>query len=453
MTALALLIATALNPAHALPPGPYAVGTQTYNFTDANYTQGFVKSKLYYPATSAGNGAATDLTGGPYPLAAFVHGWLGNPNMYDGFCTQLASLGFVVASIDTQTGLVLNMDTLALDTVAMLQKVEDDSNGSTWLTGAVSTTHPWSAMGHSMGGGTLGKLAGLEPRIQNYVAFMPYEGETTYYTNVANFTGNYLVITGNQDTTAPTAMGLRWFANTESTARSLYYGIEGAGHQAVSDFEWGAEPMSDAVQLEMVSEMAADFLMAEVFGEEERYEWLTGPDSARFPAVIYSLGTVPALWAHLDGDVISLGITAGPDDTVSVFFGTAPGSTHTVAGTAALDNATVVETDLLLVEGILNLEVDAPAEWTDDLWVIVQVNGTTDSRPLLLLEGEPEPEETEPPVDEPTQPGTTQATDLGTTQPHAGSLGSSKGCSTGRLPFTWSPLLLLIGFIRRSRAT
>lgn len=363
MLALALVSA-----ALSAPTGPHAVGIRDVNIHDAHYGQGWVEARVYYPALSDGFHTAADTASGPYPLTANMHGWLGQAWMYDDICEELASWGFVVASTDTQTGLFMNTDRFARDTRALLQWVEDRSGqAGHWLEGTVSAA-PWSAVGHSMGGATLGELIGIEPRIDATVGFMAYEGDPGYYTNAAAFDGAALHLAGTHDTTAPPAMQLDWFLSHTSARRNLIYEITGAGHQAVTDFRDNEEPMSDANQFDIVAYLASTFLRAEVMGDEDLYAELLGPDTAVIPGQRGSRGRDPVAWATGDGATVDVGLAGWPGALATVYLGTGPGLT----GSIELADAQLVA-EIPLVDGLADAALAVPAGLVGEVWLQAEV--------------------------------------------------------------------------------
>ena len=168
-----LLLLWSLQAALAAPPGTHAVATRDIRFEHP--TAGTVRAKVHYPAMEAGRAKDPDPSGGPYPLAAFMHGYFGSAWMYTQTCDHLASMGLVVVNIDTLNGPVLEYNAFARDTRAAMVWVDDrHDQDDHWLQGMVSQDDDWIAMGHSMGGATMSVLIGLEPRVRTLVGFMPY---------------------------------------------------------------------------------------------------------------------------------------------------------------------------------------------------------------------------------------------------------------------------------------
>ena len=122
-------------------------------------------ARLYCPAVSAGQGTAPDPSAGPFPLVGLLHRYLGDPTNYDLLSTHIASWGFFLASIDTETGPNALMRREAQDTADMLNWVAAESADPSSSYFGMVAPGPWGAVGHSMGGGALFYLIEDEPNI------------------------------------------------------------------------------------------------------------------------------------------------------------------------------------------------------------------------------------------------------------------------------------------------
>jgi hypothetical protein len=202
-------------------PGPYPVGWRDVTFVDKIFGQGTITGRMYYPALSAGHMADPDPSSGPYPLVGFMHGWLSSPDMYDNLCTHIASWGFVVASTGTETGFFLDMDQFARDTRSFLHWVDSESNEpGSWLFG-MAWDGDWAASGHSMGGGTLSFLIGIEPRVRTIVglqALFTAKGVD----NMRDYTGNPYQIAGEVDMLVPWETVHDWFVEAVSARHNVF---------------------------------------------------------------------------------------------------------------------------------------------------------------------------------------------------------------------------------------
>jgi dienelactone hydrolase len=408
---------------------PLPVSWQDVSFDDP--TAGRVDARLYHPAPGE--------AGGPWPLAVFLHGWLGSAWMYDELGSALAAQGYVVASLDTETGLVLDMDDFADDAVAVLHWVEAASaERGNELEGLVSD-EPWTALGHSMGGATLARLLGLEPQIRTAVAFMPYEGLPSYYETLETWSGSLLLLSGTHDTTAPPAMQHRWMDSADQTARSLLLELTDMGHKGVTDLTFDEDPMPDDLQREIVISLATDFVLAEQGGDESLWASLIGPGLGELEVQRWSRSHAPALWATLQDGEISLGVAGLPGEAGEVLIGSAP------SDEGLLDAISVGA--LPLEAGVGELTVAVPATWAGDLWVRVRLEGEDGerwTRAAPLITGT-EPGEPGEPA-EPGEPGGPEAPATAQEQPAQ----DSHGCATRFGPaVTWAWMLGL-AYRRRS---
>lgn len=75
---------------------------------------------VHYPALAAGEGAALDRAGAPYPAIAFGHGFFQEPLRYAGLLEHLAGWGLVVISTESQAGLAPDHALFAADLSASL---------------------------------------------------------------------------------------------------------------------------------------------------------------------------------------------------------------------------------------------------------------------------------------------------------------------------------------------
>lgn len=401
--------------------GPLTVGFRDVTFVDG--VQGRVRGRVYYPATTSGERAPADTTAGPHPLVAMMHGWLGEPWMYDGICEEIASWGYVVASTGTEIGPFLDMEALARDTDALLHHV-DDASGTVGdpLEGTVAAGD-WGALGHSMGGATLAELVDLEPRVRTIVAFMPYQGDAAYYDQLAAFDGAALILSGSDDGTAPPPMQDRWFDSLDHASRGLLLRMDGFGHQAVTDLadDEGSVPKAD--QFDAVAALSSLFVRAELGGDEDLYGDLFAR-VATLPGDRRSSSHVPATWAALDGGLVQVGVLGVGTDATEVWMGTGPGAT----GDVAMDGATLQD-QAPMVDGLAIRSLAVP--WSDGLLLQTRTGGSL-GRVITLVEPVPSIEDTGLSGDTgdtglDTDPGTTGGT---TTDPTGGTTTAPTGGTT-----------------------
>ncbi len=462
------LLLSLLSPAQALDPGPYTVSSRSVTWLDDS--RGLMRVTVHYPALATGPEAPADVSGGPYPLAAFLHGWLGSAWMYSEACDHLASLGLVVVNMDTETHPFLDVERFARDTVVALEWADDRSlEADHWLAGMVSDDD-WTAMGHSMGGATLARVIDFDPRVRTLIGFMPYESDREAdYAALSAFDGQALYLVGTEDVTSTPPMVQEWFDHMDATERGLYANIVGAGHQAVSNFEWGTESMPDPIQQDVVLTYASQFLEHEVLGEPRGLRGLLFEPPAETTRWA-SRSHVPRIWLDApDSGVIEVGTLAELDAELVLYAGRGPGATPTPHGPVDLADAVAVQA-VTSTDGIVAVEVPiSPALAAS--WVQVAViseSGTVLGPPTDLF-GVGLPDDDDEPLDgtssdtstsggttspgSTTDPGTPASTDDGGRSRRAGALtaaGRCGGCTHGG---STSPglLLALLLFLRRQR--
>ena len=298
---LALLFALPVQSQSLEDDGPLAVGWQDVTFPDPS--GGTLSGRLYYPATSAGQGTPPDALGGPYPLVGLLHRYLGDPSDYDILSTHVASHGFVLASIGTQTGPTALMRRLAQDMADMLGWFAGESSDPTSPYAGLVAPGPWGAIGHSMGGGALFYLIEDEPNVRVLVAMEPYRGGALggfagATANLQAFTGRLFLIGGDADLTAPAAThSYRYFTTASQAARNLHTTVAGLGHQGPTDEPPTGEPLTPAEQNALHRRLGTGFLLAELQGLEDLYVELIGEAVAGKDWTQESRTRDPVLWA------------------------------------------------------------------------------------------------------------------------------------------------------------
>lgn len=278
-------------------PGPWPAGWQDVIFTDANFGQGTVRARIHYPALTEGENAVADPSGGPYPMAALMHGWLGSADGLDTIANHFASHGYLVASIDTEKGLFPNVTNYAWDTRAMLQWCEDQSqNPMTWLSG-MARGGDWAAIGHSMGGGTLSLLIGIEPRVRAIVGMQAADTDPPGPGNMAAYTGAGMWIAGTEDWIVPPSTVRKWYQRAVQSDRRSYFLVQGMGHTGCIDDPPNNEPMPGRDQQLVHMRLITSFLDAELRGDDTAYEYIYGSEyAANPPWTVTQSSQRPILW-------------------------------------------------------------------------------------------------------------------------------------------------------------
>jgi len=305
----------------ALPEadGPFGVGWQDVSFSHPLSGNSVVDARLYYPSAGSGQGALPDPSQGPFPQVGFLHGYFAFVDYYDDVCTHLASWGFFVASVATESGFFMSIPDEAADARAMLTWVEEQAGPGGPYAGMVPIGGDWSAVGHSNGGAACFHLAASEPRVERLVLFEP---NWLNPPGVAQFDGPVMVVGASQDIVAPAATNAEvYFDALTGTDRRFYVVIEGSGHNGALDFpfELSSLPHSEAQALHR--RLAAGFLRAEVdgvSGDEDLYLSCLGQVAEASPLSPRSRALAPVLWAVAEGGQAQLGIAGDQGDALAL---------------------------------------------------------------------------------------------------------------------------------------
>ncbi|KAA3612426.1 MAG: hypothetical protein DWQ01_04575 [Planctomycetota bacterium] len=327
-------------------PGPHAVGWRDVLFDDQIFQQGSISARIFYPALQAGKDTPADPSGGPFPLIGFQHGWLGSPDDYDELCTHLASWGFLVASTGTETGLFPNHAQYARDTRSLLHWVDAASQTSgSWLQD-MSWDGPWAASGHSMGGGVLARLIGIENRIEVIVGLQSAsQSGSEPLQNMQSFSGRAYQIAGSEDWIVPPAVVYDWFANADAALRNQFYQVEGMGHTGCTDTPSIFETMPPAEQKRLHRRLLTGLLRFEMLGHFELLPDLFGEGIQIEPVVYQADHEMPVFWAdesrNGSGD-LAVGLAARNGERALMAWSLVPAAQQTAYGLLGLDPASLV---------------------------------------------------------------------------------------------------------------
>ena len=273
------------------------------------------------------------------PLVAFLHGYFAPPSFYDVLSGHIASWGFLVASIGTETGFFMNVPKQAQDTHALLHWVEETSQLPEAFLFGLPDPGPWSAVGHSNGGAASFLLAADEPRVETLVTMEP-----TYFgfPEAAQFDGRLLNIGGTADSVNPPLSNALVYheADVPLAERKLYAEIQGGGHNGSLDFPSALNPLPHGEQNRLHRLLVAGFLRAEVQGEESLYYELLGEGVGDEPIESRSACFTPPTWvapSTQQPGSLSSGLAAFPGDTTLQAVSAAPAAVPTPFGTLGLD--------------------------------------------------------------------------------------------------------------------
>ncbi|MFG0329057.1 MAG: alpha/beta hydrolase family protein [Phycisphaerales bacterium] len=371
-------------------PGEFAAGWRSFRFDDGIFGQGMIDGRIYYPAVAAGRDQAADPSGGPYPVVAFQHGWLGRPSNYDDLCLHLASWGYIVASTGTETGLFPDIEQFARDTRSVLHWVLAESDDpASWLAD-MADDGDWSAIGHSMGGGTLSALIGVEPRVRTIIGLQAADNAGGRL-NMTNYNGNVFMIAGSADWIVPSEVVYAWTQLAATNARrNVFWEVQGMGHNGCQDNPPNGEPMSGGEQARSHRRLLTGILEAEVRGDENRYLETLG-EALDIPVRSQTWNGEPILWADFSLTAptteITCGLAGDPNRAAVLAWSLVPDSIPTRFGELGLspDDLTIVYQQPLPVFGWTEVALPIEPGWSARTLYLQGFGGDRLSRVVALL--------------------------------------------------------------------
>jgi dienelactone hydrolase len=316
-------------------PGPFTVGWQDVSFAHPLSGNPVVDARLYYPALGAGQDAAPDPSSGPFPQVGFLHGYFAFVDYYDDVCSHLASHGFFVASVATESGFFMSIPKEAADARAMLTWVEEQAGAGGPFAGMVQIGGDWSAVGHSNGGAASFHLASSEPRVERLVLFEP---NWTNPPGVAAFEGAVMVVGASEDLITPSSFNAqRYYDELVGTPRRFYTTVIGSGHNGSLDFPFEITSLPHSEAQAMHRRLATAFLQAEVLGDEDAYAWSLSELAEQAPLDPRSRAVEPVLWARVEAGALRLGIAGREQDAQAwLAIGDTPATLPTSFGTLGI---------------------------------------------------------------------------------------------------------------------
>ena len=186
--------------------GPYAVSTQTIGGS------GFGGGTVYSPNTA-----------GKYAVVAVCPGFTATQSSIAAISRRLATHGFVVATINTNSTYDFPPSS-ANQLLAALRSVTALTTGP--VAGKMDTARQ-AVAGWSMGGGGAMLAAGMTPGLKAGVAFAPWSQSS----NVSSSAVPMSYLAGTADTVAPAGtMATSFYNTTPVNTRKMLGVIQGANH-------------------------------------------------------------------------------------------------------------------------------------------------------------------------------------------------------------------------------
>lgn len=191
--------------------GPYAVSQTSVSSLSVT---GFGGGTIYYPTTTAD---------GTFGAVAVSPGFTGTQSSMAWYGPRLASQGFVVFTIDTNTTLD-QPDSRGRQLLAALDYLTQRSS----VRGRIDATR-LGVMGHSMGGGGSLEAAKSRPSLQAAIPLTPWNTDKSW----PEVTTPTLLIGAEDDTVAPVSSHAEpFYTSLPSTLDKAYLELNNAGHLA-----------------------------------------------------------------------------------------------------------------------------------------------------------------------------------------------------------------------------
>jgi len=293
-------------------PGPYPAGVSPVQFSHPLAANSTVLARIYYPAESEGTDTPPRLADGPYPLIGFSHGYFAPPQFYSELCKQIASHGYVVASVGTEAGIFQNIERQAHDTHAMLYWMAEQSATSGAFFEGLLDDSDWVVVGHS--NGCVANMMILEWEEDAFVSAVAMEPRMNDLPALSTYEGALHVIAGSNDIVNPPANNaVPFYESATSTRRRTYTVIEGAGHNGSLDFPSAINPLSHAEQHRLHRRLVMGLLQTEVRGLEDDCYHLFGSGAAGEPLTSEAVCAEPILWVEVTGTELHVGGASVPD--------------------------------------------------------------------------------------------------------------------------------------------
>ena len=191
--------------------GPFAYSSTTVS---SYSTPGFGAATIYYPTSTAS---------GTFGGIAISPGYFGTQSSISWYGPRLASQGFVVITIDTNSRYD-SPDQRATQLLAALDYLTNTSSVRT----RVDRTR-LAVMGHSMGGGGSLRAAEQRPSLQAAIPLTPYHTDKTW----GSVQTPTLIIGAENDSTAPVGPHSEaFYQSLPSTLDKAYLELNEASHSA-----------------------------------------------------------------------------------------------------------------------------------------------------------------------------------------------------------------------------
>lgn len=257
-------------------PGPFQVQQTNVNFDTPG--AGITPALLYYPTSGGG---LVDPTLSSYHGIVLSHGFLQSASRYHSTMVHLASHGYFVLGIDSQTGLFP-------DHQEFVDSVRASMDYFTTLNGLVGTTFfnrintsAFGLVGHSLGGGVSIVEAVTDPRVKAVVGLAPADTFTnpTAKNAIGNMQAPIRMLVGTDDLIASLGNSTQPLYNNAQDPKQLMI-LQGAGHGGYEDSssfpDTGSMPRAE--QLEISRRETTTFMNFYLKGDQSVWRDVWGPE-------------------------------------------------------------------------------------------------------------------------------------------------------------------------------
>ncbi len=266
-------------------PGPYAAG-----WTEVSVPRpggGSFTAKLFYPATSGGDGAPYDGSGAPYPGISFGHGFFQSVEQYDSTLEHLASHGYLVIATRSQGGLFPSHSQYAVDMRACLTWLEtqhDDPGAALYQQVAVDR---FGMSGHSMGGGASILATAQDPRVKVLANMAAADTNPSAIDAMPNITVPVCLIAGDQDGLVPVESHGQLMYDNGNPPLQLPVIVGGFHCGFVDGWFFGCDSggISRAAQLALTRQLLTQFFNLYLKDDQSVWRQVWGPERDQLAGV------------------------------------------------------------------------------------------------------------------------------------------------------------------------
>jgi dienelactone hydrolase len=295
-------------------PGPFSVGQQEIVLTRSDLST--YTSQIFYPATDPGLGSALDLSGGPYPVVTFGHGFVQLVLQYQPLLEHLTSHGYIVVATDSQFTFTPDHEQYSQDLRQGLDYLEQATvdPSSPFFQGV--DVERFGASGHSMGAGASLLAAAADPRIRAVANLAAAETNPSAIAVMPQINVPISLITGSEDQVVPPSQHGELMYDAAQAPRQLPL-ILGGSHCGFQDlpfpFFCDAGSLSRDEQLAITRQQLTSFFDFYLKEDESIWTQVWGPDAHADPRVVTALDPGVLLTPDASQQLADAGDTAAFD--------------------------------------------------------------------------------------------------------------------------------------------